>query len=173
MRAEQLAKKIRILVLDCDGVMTDGGLYYDHEGRMSKRFDVQDGLGIKLAQKAGIIVAVITGLDCKCVHERVHGLGIEDYFAGHFNKIDCLNEIREKYGCEWEDICFVGDDWVDLGALSKVGFPVAVENAQPEVKELARLVTKNRGGNGAVREVIRFILSSQGKLKELMGEWFR
>lgn len=171
MSVEALARQVALLVLDIDGVMTDGGLYYDDEGRISKRFNVQDGLGIKLAQASGLHVAVITGLASEAVAQRVRTLGIEDYYAGYLKKTESLDAIRTKYGLEWHQVAYVGDDWVDFGPLRLVGFPVAVANAQPEVKRLARYVTTARGGEGAVREVIRLILASQDKLDSLLDEW--
>lgn len=171
MRAEELAKDIAVIVLDCDGVLTDGGLYYDAEGRVSKRFNVQDGLGIKVAQAMGLHIAVITGLESEAVKARIDSLGITDYFAGHLDKMDCLEEIRSRYGIGFENMAYVGDDWVDLGPMRAVGLPVAVANAQPETRELARFTTQARGGDGAVREVIRFILKAQGKLSKAMSRW--
>lgn len=171
MRVDDIARKIRVIVLDCDGVLTDGGLYYDNEGNVSKRFDVQDGLGIKVAQEAGIIIAVITGLESTAVKTRVESLKIVDYFAGHLDKMDCLQAIREKYACEWEEMAYIGDDWVDLAPMKAVGLPVAVANAQPEVKSVAKLITTASGGHGAVRESISLVLRAQGKLKAAMSRW--
>lgn len=171
MHAEQVARDIKVIVLDCDGVLTDGGLYYDSEGKVSKRFNVQDGLGIKVVQKAGIPVAVITGLDSEAVKSRIASLGIDDYFAGFLDKMECLEIIRSKYGVGLEHMAYVGDDWVDLGPMRAVGLPVAVANAQPETKDIALLVTQARGGEGAVREVVRFILKAQGKLEQAMSRW--
>lgn len=171
MRAEELAKHIRVLVLDCDGVLTDGGLYYDENGNFAKRFDVQDGLGIKVAQEAGIVVAVITGLNSPAVKKRVEDLGIDDYYAGFLDKLDSIDEIRRKYDCEWRNMAYLGDDWVDIKPMQRVGLPMAVANAQPEVIDLAKLVTKCEGGKGAVREAIRFILNAKGQLKQAVARW--
>ncbi len=171
MRAEELARDIRVIVLDCDGVLTDGGLYYDAQGNVSKRFNVQDGLGIKIAQKCGVHVAVITGLESAAVTARIEDLGIDDYYAGFLDKMGCLEQIRERHGVTAEQMAYVGDDWVDLAPMNAVGLPVAVANAQPEVRDAARLVTLASGGHGAVREVIRFVLKAQGKLNEARGSW--
>ncbi|GFM35440.1 KdsC family phosphatase [Desulfovibrio psychrotolerans] len=171
MRAEEIARNIHVIVLDCDGVLTDGGLYYDVQGNVSKRFNVQDGLGIKVAQSQGIHVAVITGLESEAVKSRILSLGIDDYFAGYLDKMDCLEQIRVKYGIELSQMAYVGDDWVDLAPMRAVGLAVAVSNAQPEVCELAHFVTQRRGGDGAVREVIRFVLKAQGKLADAMARW--
>ena len=167
----QAAEDIRLLVLDVDGVLTDGGLYYDLQNQVMKRFDVQDGLGIKIAQHAGITVAVITGLVSKAVEARVKDLGVKDYFAGYQDKRSCLEEIRNRHKLEWKHIAYLGDDWVDLSVMSMVGLPLAVANAQPEVKNVASYVTMARGGQGAVREVIRHLLMAQGKYEAVLSAW--
>ncbi|ABB38564.1 3-deoxy-D-manno-octulosonate 8-phosphate phosphatase, YrbI family [Oleidesulfovibrio alaskensis G20] len=171
MRVKELAANIRLLVLDVDGVLTDGGLYYFGDGRVAKRFNVQDGLGIKMAQSAGLVVAVITGLDSEAVAERVRGLGIEDYHAGFTHKLDVMQGLLEKYALKPEQAAFLGDDWVDLAPLNLVGLPMAVANAQPEVKAVAKYVTTATGGHGAVREAVRFILDAQNKLAPMLREW--
>ncbi len=168
---EKPACAVKLLVLDVDGVLTDGGLYYDLQNQVMKRFDVQDGLGIKIAMKAGITVAVITGLVSKAVEARMNDLRIEDYHAGFLDKRACLNAIREKYGLEWCQVAYLGDDWVDLSVMSMVGLPLAVANAQPEVKKAAAYVTTAHGGRGAVREIIRLLLMSQGKYEAVLAAW--
>lgn len=171
MDARSLAEKVRALILDVDGVLTDGGLYYDAEGRISKRFNVQDGLGVKLAQAAGVEVAVISGLASQAVETRVRELGIEHYHGGRIEKIPLLKDFSDKTEIPLEAVAYLGDDWVDAGAMRMVGLPMAVANAQPEIKRLAAYVTTAAGGHGAVREAIRFILESQGRLKDLWREW--
>ena len=168
---EHLGSAIKILVLDVDGVLTDGGLYYDLQHQVMKRFNVQDGLGIKIAQSSGIKVAVITGLVSLAVEARIHDLGIEDYYAGFQDKRNCLDEIRKKYTLEWQEMAYLGDDWVDLSVMSQVGLPLAVANAQPEVKDIAKYVTTAQGGQGAVREVIRHLLMAQGKYEAVLASW--
>lgn len=167
----QAAADIRLLVLDVDGVLTDGGLYYDLQNQVMKRFDVQDGLGIKIAQKAGIQVAVITGLDSPAVAARMRDLGITDYFAGYLDKRVCLEELRERHSLKWEQMAYLGDDWVDLTVMDMVGLPLAVANAQPEVKNIANYVTTAKGGQGAVREIIRHLLMAQGKYEAVLAAW--
>lgn len=167
----QAASDIRLLVLDVDGVLTDGGLYYDLQNQVMKRFDVQDGLGIKIAQQAGICVAVITGLDSPAVAARVRDLGITDYYAGYLDKRACLEELRERYNLQWEQMAYLGDDWVDLSVMDMVGLPLAVANAQPEVKNIASYVTTAKGGQGAVREIIRHLLMAQGKYDAVLAAW--
>lgn len=167
----QAASDIRLLVLDVDGVLTDGGLYYDLQNQVMKRFDVQDGLGIKIAQKAGIQIAVITGLDSPAVAARVSDLGIKDYYAGYLDKRTCLEELKSRHHLQWEQMAYLGDDWVDLSVMDMVGLPLAVANAQPEVKNIASYVTMAKGGQGAVREVIRHLLIAQGKYEAVLAAW--
>ncbi len=167
----ELARAVRLLVLDVDGVLTDGGLYYDSKGNISKRFNVQDGLGIKIAQSCGLEIAVITGLKSKAVEKRVRELGIEEYHAGHVAKIPLLEGIRSRRGLGYEHMAYLGDDWVDAGPMAAVGLPMAVADAQPEILALAAWVAKARGGHGAVREAIRFILDARGDLTASWQEW--
>ena len=117
MNVEERAKKIRLLVLDVDGVLTDGGLYYDGSGQVSKRFHVQDGLGIRLAQRAGIEVAIITGLDSVAVATRAKDLRISQYYAGIKDKISVLKKICAELKIGLEQTAYVGDDWVDAGVM--------------------------------------------------------
>ncbi len=166
-----LARAIRLLVLDVDGVLTDGGLYYDEDGRIAKRFHVPDGMGIKLAQAAGLEVAVISGLRSGAVETRVRELGIEEYFAGKLRKIPIIQDICTRRGLSLEQVAYLGDDWVDAGPMRAVGLAMAVADAQPEITALARWVSSLPGGRGAVREAIRFLLEAQGKLAALWDEW--
>ena len=168
---ETLARDIRLLVLDVDGVMTDGGLYYDSTGLIIKRFHVHDGIGIRLAKSAGLEIAVISGMDVPCVAKRLQELGVTEYYGGRDNKATILDEIRSRLGLEWEEIAYLGDDWVDLAPMSKVGLPVAVANALPDVKDAARLVLQKEGGNGAVRELIDLLLTCQGKRDSMLEQW--
>ncbi|MFW5487391.1 MAG: KdsC family phosphatase [Desulfovibrio sp.] len=171
MNVKARAESIRLLVLDVDGVLTDGGLYYMPDGSTAKRFNVQDGLGIKVAQAAGLELAVITGLDNECVARRVAELGIREYHPGHRVKGPVLNDICSRLGISLEQVAYVGDDWVDAGPMQLVGLPMAVVNAQPEILDMASWVSRARGGDGAVREAIRFLLQCQDKLDSQWGEW--
>lgn len=171
MTPEQRAQGIVLLILDVDGVLTDGGLYYDDQGRVTKRFNVQDGLGIKMAQSVGLQFAVISGLDAPAVAARVKQLGITEYHAGHTRKAPLIRGICERNQLDLAQVAYLGDDWVDATALRMVGLPMAVANAQPEIKELAAWTTQARGGHGAAREAIRFILTAQGKYAQLWQQW--
>jgi 3-deoxy-D-manno-octulosonate 8-phosphate phosphatase (KDO 8-P phosphatase) len=170
---EELAAGVKLLILDVDGVLTDGGLYYDAEGRVSKRFNVQDGLGIKLAQSLGLGVAVITGLNQGAVAHRVRELGITEYHAGHVAKVPLMLEICGRQGCSPQEVAYLGDDWVDAGVMRQVGLPMAVKNAQPEILSLARWVSTLAGGQGAVREAVMFLLRCRGQLEAAWEQWSR
>lgn len=171
MPVNALASNTRMLVLDVDGVLTDAGIYYDPDGRELKRFNSQDGLGVKMLLRLGIHVGVITGLKSKAVAARMEKLGVTDYAEGIDQKLPVLDVMRSKYNLAWEEIAYVGDDWIDLPAFSKVGLPIAVANAQPEVKERAVYITEASGGHGAVREVVRLILTAQGKMGTALAHW--
>ncbi len=171
MRAEEAASNVRLVALDVDGVLTDGGLYYDSSGCALKRFNVQDGLGIKLAAGLGLEFAVITGLESPAVRQRVTELGIQHYYPGHTRKVPLLTDIAAKTGIPFAHMAYVGDDWVDAAPMSKVGLPIAVANARPEILGLATWITQARGGHGAVREAIDFILRAQNRLDALWREW--
>lgn len=170
-RAQELAKHIKLLVLDVDGVLTDGGLYYDADGIAMKRFNVQDGLGIKLAQAAGLEIGVITGLNQKPVETRVTELGIEHYYPGNHKKVPPFEEMCEKVGVKPSEAAFMGDDWIDLGVMKHAGLAMSVPNAVPEVLGAADWVSHRSGGDGAVREAISFILMAQGRMGDVLQQW--
>ncbi len=169
--AATLAKKIKLLVLDVDGVLTDGGLYYDEKGLAMKRFNVQDGLGIKVAQAMGLTVGVITGLNQKPVENRIRELGIEHYYPGQHKKAPLFRDICRKVGVDTSEAAFMGDDWIDLGPLKLAGLAMSVPNGVPEVREAADWIATRHGGEGAVREAILFILESQGLKDRAMQQW--
>jgi 3-deoxy-D-manno-octulosonate 8-phosphate phosphatase (KDO 8-P phosphatase) len=162
--ARTRAENVALLVLDVDGVLTDGGIYVDAQGGIAKRFHVHDGLGIKLAQAAGLEIAVISGLDSPAVAARVKELGIGEYHPGHHRKVPVLQGILERRGLTLEQTAYLGDDWVDAGPMRLVGLPMAVADAQPEILELALWTSRLAGGQGAVREAIRFLLAAKKQL---------
>ncbi len=170
-RARELAKNIKLLVLDVDGVLTDGGLYYGDNGLVMKRFNVQDGFGIKLAQSVNLEIGVISGLDQKPVANRVAELGVKHYYPGKHQKIPLLETICEKIGIDVSEAAFMGDDWIDLGAMRRAGLAMSVPNAMPEVVKAADWVAPRSGGHGAVRDAISFILEAQGLLDKAIEEW--
>lgn len=163
--------RVRLLILDVDGVLTDGGLYYGPDGSVSKRFDVQDGLGIRLASRFGLRIAVVTGQDQPSVAARIRDLKIDDYFAGFVDKRDSCAALMARYGLGREEVAFLGDDWIDIPAMRTVGVPLAVANARPETKREALYVTKASGGCGAAREAIRLIFHCRNQLDQVFSAW--
>ncbi|MDR2892333.1 MAG: phenylphosphate carboxylase subunit delta [Deltaproteobacteria bacterium] len=166
-----LARKVRLIALDVDGILTDGGLYYDASGLTMKRFDCQDGVAVKLAQQAGLVVVIITGMESAAVEQRVRVLGIEEFHSGIFDKASVMQSLLDKYGLTWDEAAYAGDDWLDLPVLRRVGLSMTVCDAQPEVRGLVHYVSRRGGGRGAVRELVRHILAAQGKLAELLDGW--
>ena len=160
---EDAAASIRLLVLDVDGVLTDGRIILDNAGKEIKRFHVRDGLGIHLLIKAGIDVVIITGRESEVVKRRASELGIRGVHQGVKDKAECLSGVMEKKGLKKEEICVMGDDLPDIPMFRLTGMAVSVANAALEVREASTLVTKKRGGEGAVREICELILKAQGK----------
>ena len=159
------AKKIKLLLLDVDGVMTDGMIVLDNQGNELKAFHVRDGHGIKMAQKAGIMVGIITGRKSEVVNVRARELGIQEVHQGAHEKILIYDAILAKYGFIDQEVAYMGDDIVDNDIFNRVGIAAAVADADPGVGPFVHMVTKAGGGRGAVREVINFILKAQGKLR--------
>ena len=155
------AASVRFLVLDVDGVCTDGKLYFQENGHPVKCFNAQDGIGIKTAMLAGIGIGIITGRNDPCVLARMSQLGVTEFHAGFEAKLPKLESIRRKYGLKPEEMAYMGDDWIDLDPMRSVGMPIAVANAVAQVKKEARYITAARGGEGAVREAIEFLLNAR------------
>lgn len=160
------AKKIKLLLLDVDGVLTDGKIIYDSKGRDMKFFDVHDGLGVYLLQKAGIPTVLITAKGSKAIRPRARDMRVAEVFENISPKTAILDKILKRYKVALDEICFAGDDLVDLCLMKRVGFPIAVFNAAPEIKQVASYITLREGGRGAVREISELILKSQGKWQE-------
>jgi 3-deoxy-D-manno-octulosonate 8-phosphate phosphatase (KDO 8-P phosphatase) len=164
MDAKTRAARIKLIAFDIDGVMTDGGLHYTDDGGELKTFNVQDGLGLKFMQRAGFELAIVTGRTSGVVAARAADLGIEHVYQGVANKRAAVADLLEKLGLHWPDCAFMGDDVIDLPAMTQCGLAIAPANARAIVKEYAHAVTDAAGGHGAVREAIEFILAAQGKL---------
>jgi len=159
---------VKVFLLDVDGVLTDGRIIYDSRGRDSKFFDVHDGLGVYLLKKAGIPTVLITAKGSKAIKPRARDMRVDNVFADVSPKTEVLGRILEKYKVTPEELCFAGDDLVDLCLMKRVGLPVAVANACPEIKKAAAYVTAKPGGRGAVREMVELILKTQGKWEEVL-----
>lgn len=157
------AKKIKMLLLDVDGVLTDGRIILDNQGNELKAFHVRDGHGIKLAQRAGIVIGIITGRKAEVVNIRARELAIDEVHQGALDKIRVYESILDRYGLGDSEIAFIGDDIVDAGILRRVGLSVTVADCDPAVRPIVDMITKAAGGRGAVREVVNLLLASQGK----------
>src|SRR4030042_551994 len=149
---KEKAQKVKLLLLDVDGVLTDGRIVYDSRGRDMKFFDVHDGLGVYLLKKCGIKTVLITAKGSKSIRPRARDMQVEEVFENISPKSAVLDRILKKYNVELSEVCFVGDDLVDLCMMKRVGFPVAVFNAAPEIKQSACYITLKEGGRGAGRE---------------------
>jgi len=155
------AKKIKLLLLDVDGVMTDGTIILDSRGNETKAFHVRDGHGIKIAQRAGIAVGIITGRSSEVVNIRARELGIREVHQGAHDKLAVYDLLVSKYGLRDEEIAYIGDDIVDVPIFDRVGLAAAVADADPSVKPHVDVITRAAGGRGAVREVIALILKNR------------
>jgi len=162
-KQREMISKIKVLILDVDGVMTDGSVIINDLGNETKHFDVKDGHGIKLLMRYGIDVVFLTGRTSQVVEHRARDLGVTEYYQGAINKLETLREILEKRGMPERCVAYVGDDLIDIPVLKRVGFSVAVADACREARETAVYVTTKGGGQGAVREVCEIILKAQGK----------
>lgn len=158
------ARQVRLLIVDVDGVLTDGGLYFSDRGEAYKRFHSLDGHGMRMALSGGIEIAVITGRQSQIVEHRMRDLGVSHVYQGSRDKLPVFEQLLLDTGFEAAQAAYVGDDLPDLPILRRVGFAIAVQNAHGFVKQHCDWVTSARGGDGAVREVTDFILHSQGLL---------
>ncbi len=170
-----LAQSIKLVILDVDGVLTDGSLFYDNQGHEYKAFNSKDGHGIRMLQDAGIETAIITGRKSKLVSHRAQNLKISPslIYQGHRDKRPAFDDLLEKTQLKANQIAYVGDDVVDLPIMNKVGLAVAVNDAHPFVCKHAHWVTRTRGGRGAVREVCDMILEAQGKLDMILNSYLK
>lgn len=164
------AKKIRMIILDVDGVLTDGSIILDNNGNEFKRFNVRDGHGVRMLIKAGIMAVIITGRRSEVVDRRAEELGITEVHQGVFNKLSVYEKILLKYKFIDEEIAFMGDDIVDIGILRRVGLSAVPADAEEGVKIWASFVSAKKGGRGAVRELANLILSSSGRYDPDSGE---
>lgn len=168
-RAAKIAGSIKLLILDVDGVLTDGGITFDSKANELKTFHVRDGHGLVMLRKAGVKIAIISGRNSRAVDRRAKELGITDVWQKCSDKLAAYHKLLAKYGLEDGDVAFIGDDVVDIPLLRKVGFPAAPADAVTEAKEAALFITAAGGGKGAVREVCDLILKSSGKWNKAAG----
>ncbi|MCS2170134.1 3-deoxy-manno-octulosonate-8-phosphatase KdsC [Scandinavium sp. TWS1a] len=164
------AQKIRLLILDVDGVLSDGLIYMGNNGEELKAFNVRDGYGIRCALTSGIEVAIITGRKAKLVEDRCKTLGITHLWQGQSDKLIAYHELLETLSLRPDEVAYVGDDLIDWPVMAEVGLSVAVSDAHPLLPPRADYVTRIAGGRGAVREVCDVLLLAQGKLDEAKGQ---
>lgn len=164
--------KIRLLLLDVDGVLTDGRITYDANGIESKSFDVKDGHGLKMLQRAGIKVGIITGRKSEIVALRAQELGIEILHQGAKQKLPPYKAVLQEQGLKDQEVAYVGDDLVDLPILKRVGFAITVADGVDELRGRVDYVTRKRGGHGAVREVCDLLLKEAGYWTEITERYF-
>lgn len=165
------ASRVKLFVMDVDGVLSDGKIIYDAEGVETKNFHVQDGFGIECLHKAGIKTAIITGRSSPIVEKRAKELKITHFVQGRPDKLEALNEILADSDISLAECAYIGDDWVDIKAMQAVGFCATVPNAHGEVVKRASMVTTHAGGNGAVREVCDIILKATGHYDKLLADY--
>jgi 3-deoxy-D-manno-octulosonate 8-phosphate phosphatase (KDO 8-P phosphatase) len=171
LEAIQKAREIKLLILDVDGVLTDGHLWYDNSGEELKAFNIQDGLGIKLLLRSGVDIGIITGRRSALVARRARELGIRHVVQGREDKLIALRAMAEELAIPLKEIAYMGDDLPDLSAIRAVGFGIAVANATAVVIEHAGYKTARSGGDGAVREICDLILQAQGKLDAIVEHY--
>jgi 3-deoxy-D-manno-octulosonate 8-phosphate phosphatase (KDO 8-P phosphatase) len=169
---QEIAKGIKLLILDVDGVLTDGRIILDNEGNELKAFNVRDGHGIKMLAKAGVQVAIITGRYSKVVERRALELGITEVYQRCHIKTVAFDHIIGQYGLTEREVAYMGDDIVDIPVFKRVGMPIAVSDAADEARNFAAMVTKNGGGRGAVREICDLLLKAKGLWEPLTREYF-
>jgi len=162
-------RPITLLVLDVDGVLTDGSITYDDEGRELKTFHSRDGFGVKLWIRSGGLVALLTGRGGGAVRRRAEELGVHEVVERAEDKGAAIRELMAKLGKERADTAYVGDDWPDLAAMREVRYPIAVRDAEMAVRHAARYMTLAPGGRGAVRDAVEHLLARQGMLESALG----
>lgn len=166
-------KKIKLIALDVDGVLTDGGIILSSDGAEMKKFDVKDGSGISLARHVGLKFAIISGRYSKVIAMRARELKIGAVYQDVIEKMKAYRNMKKKFGLNDTEICFVGDEIIDLPVFEKCGFSAAPADAVDEVREAADYVCKKNGGRGCVREVINMILKTQGLWKTAVNRYLR
>jgi 3-deoxy-D-manno-octulosonate 8-phosphate phosphatase (KDO 8-P phosphatase) len=170
---KEKAKNLKLLILDVDGVLTDGRLFFDNEGNEYKCFHARDGHGIKLLRQTGVEVAVISGRQSQSVALRMKMLGVENVYQGYEDKRGALADVLEKCGVAPEQAAYIGDDLLDLPVMGAVGLAIAVNDANFAVKDRADWCTSLPGGLGAVREVCDLIMQAQGHFDSVLNHYLQ
>jgi 3-deoxy-D-manno-octulosonate 8-phosphate phosphatase (KDO 8-P phosphatase) len=167
------AKEVKLLLLDVDGILTDGTITYTHEGKEIKSFNTKDGLGVRLLQETGVEVGLITARESEAVTRRAQDLGMKHVFQKTRNKLEVFEKLTNELSLKPAEVGYMGDDWLDLPLLVRVGFSATVADAVSEVKEVAHYTTKRKGGKGAVREVCDLILEAKGVHSSLLEKYLK
>ena len=167
------AKKIKVVIFDVDGVMTDGGLTIGDDGQEYKTFNTQDGLGMKLLKQSGVQMAIITGRTSKVVTQRAESTGVVHFYQGVDDKLVAFNELLKKMKINADEVAFMGDDVVDVPPMLRCGLALTVPAAPDSVKARAHYTTQKSGGHGAVREVCELIMQAQGTFDAQMAAFFK
>ena len=165
------AARIRLLIFDVDGVLTDGSLFVGDDGQEYKAFNSRDGHGIKMLLKYGVEIAIITGRTSRVVEYRMANLGITHVYQGKLDKLPAYEELRGKLGISPEETAYVGDDVVDLPVMRRVGLAIAVQDAHPLVRQHSHWQTPSTGGRGAARDVCEMLMEAKGVLREELGHY--
>lgn len=166
------AKKVKLVVFDVDGVLTNGQIIIGDNGEEYKAFHSRDGHGMKLLQYTGVEIAIITGRTSRTVEHRMQSLGIKYVYQGQRVKLPVFQQLIKELKLSPEQCAYVGDDWVDLSIMSRVGLAIAVQDADPIVKKHAHFITSSKGGHGAAREVCELIMEGQGNLQDQIERHF-
>jgi len=170
---ERRASRIKLLLMDCDGVLTDGRLWLTEDSDEQKSFNTHDGLGITLLHRAGLKSGIITARSSKTVARRAKELGMEFLRQGNSDKTAAFEQLLKQAGVEESEVAFVGDDLPDIPIMQRAELAVAVADAVAETRSVAHYVTRAKGGQGAVREVIELILKSQGRWRDLVADYLK
>lgn len=171
MKLPDLCRRVELILSDVDGVLTDGGIWYDNQGVELKAFHIRDGLGIKLWQRAGFSFGLLTARTSHIVKVRAQELGIHLVRQGFENKLPAAQDILRELRLDADQACYIGDDLTDLPVIRHVGLGVAVADAVAEVRSAAGYITKSPGGRGAVRELIELVLKSKGRWEDVVQRY--
>ena len=164
-------QKITMLLCDVDGVLTNGEIILGTHAQEFKQFNVQDGMGITLAREGGLKTGIITGRESEAVKRRAKELKFDIISQGAKDKLEVLNEIKNNFNITYENVCYIGDDLLDMNIMRKSGVAACPVNARKEVKELSDIITEHQGGKGAVRELVEIILKTQNKWQSLVNNY--
>lgn len=166
------ARRVKLIIFDVDGTLTDGGIYIGEDGELFKAFHCQDGFGLSIAHEAGLLTAILTGRTSKQTVIRAKEVKIDAVYQGYRDKRSAYAELKKEYHLADEEIAYVGDDIIDLPVMLQVGFPAAVANAADEVKAISKVVAARPGGRGGARDVIEFLLKAQGRWEKAIAPFY-